>query len=260
MADFNSVVITPEEVKAPEGHDEKMIALVDGTTPPEDDQKVDNTNTLALPEGFTSVEELAKAYAELQAKNAPQNTEGKPEVKPEEQTTEQAKDALQSKGLDFAEFSQEFNSNGALSQESYDKLAAAGFDKNLVDAYVAGQQALASQYDTAVVSEVGGTEKYSEIVTWAKANLSDQEINAYNAAVSSGNVAQAKLAVAGLNARFSKAVGSEPTLQQGRKVSASEDVFESRAQMVEAMKDKRYRTDPAYRAKVESKLSRSNIF
>ena len=97
------------------------------------------------------------------------------------------------------------------------------------------------------------------MVTWAKANLTAAEINAYNAAVSSGNLDQAKLAVLGLSAKFSKANGSEPRLVQGRTTSASGDVFESTAQLTEAMRDPRYRNDTAFRAKVQSKLARSNI-
>ena len=128
-----------------------------------------------------------------------------------------------------------------------------------MDNYISGQKAVAAQYETAVTTEVGGSEKYSEIVTWAKANLTDAEINAYNAAVSSGNLDQAKLAVLGLSAKFSKANGSEPRLVQGRTTSASGDVFESTAQLTEAMRDPRYRNDPAFRAKVQSKLARSNI-
>ena len=128
-----------------------------------------------------------------------------------------------------------------------------------MDNYINGQKAVMAQYENAVTAEVGGSEKYSEIVAWAKANLTDAEINAYNAAVSSGDLAQAKLAVLGLSAKFSKTNGSEPRLVQGRTANPSGDVFESTAQLTEAMRDPRYRSDPAFRAKVQAKLARSNI-
>ena len=265
MADVDSVVITSAPAVAPEGHDAKMVALVDGAANPSKDL-LEGGDPVSrpewLPEKFQSAEDLAKAYAELEAKLG-----GKPQDNPQtdpanadtNQTGQNPEQALSEKGLDLSTFTAEFNAKGELSAESYAKLAAAGFDKAIVDNYINGQKAVAAQYETAVTAEVGGSEKYSEIVTWAKANLTDAEINAYNAAVSSGDLAQAKLAVLGLSAKFSKANGSEPRLVQGRTTSASEDVFESTAQLTEAMRDPRYRADPAFRAKVQAKLARSNI-
>ena len=98
------------------------------------------------------------------------------------------------------------------------------------------------------------------MIEWAKANMTPAEIAAYNAAVSSGNADQAKLAALGLSAKFSKAVGSDPQRLLGGQKAGSDDVFESTAQVTEAMRDPRYAKDPAYRAKVQAKLSRSNIF
>ena len=265
MADVDSVVITSTPAVAPEGHDANMVALVDGATNPSKDL-LEGGDPVSrpewLPEKFQSAEDMAKAYAELEAKLGGK-TQDNPQTDPANadtnQTGQNPEQALSEKGLDLSTFTAEFNAKGELSADSYAKLAAAGFDKGIVDNYINGQKAVAAQYETAVTAEVGGSEKYSEIVTWAKANMTDAEINAYNAAVSSGDLAQAKLAVLGLSAKFSKANGSEPRLVQGRTTSASEDVFESTAQLTEAMRDKRYRNDPAFRAKVQSKLARSNI-
>lgn len=265
MADVDSVVITSAPEVAPEGHDAKMAALVDGAANPSKDL-LEGGDPVSrpewLPEKFQSAEDMAKAYAELEAKLG-----GKPQDNPQPGTApadtnqpgQNPEQALNEKGLDISTFTTEFNTKGELSAESYAKLAAAGFDKGIVDNYINGQKAVMAQYETAVVAEVGGAEKYSEMVSWAKANMTDAEINAYNAAVSSGDVAQAKLAVLGLSAKFSKTNGSEPRLVQGRPTGASEDVFESTAQLTEAMRDPRYRADPAFRAKVQSKLARSNI-
>lgn len=266
MTDVASVVITSPPAVAPEGHDAKMVALVDDAAANPSKDLLEGGDPASrpewLPEKFQSVEDMAKAYASLEAKLGGK-TQDNPQTDPANAGTNQAgqnpEKALSEKGLDLSTFTAEFNAKGELSAESYAKLAAAGFDKGIVDNYINGQKAMAAQYETAVVSEVGGSEKYSEMVAWAKANMSDAEINAYNATVSSGDVAQAKLAVLGLSAKFSKANGSEPRLVQGRTNSASEDVFESTAQLTEAMRDPRYTKDPAYRAKVQAKLARSNV-
>lgn len=257
----DTVVITSENPGAPEGHDQAMIDLVDKNSQIPSDNLADpqpssDDRPQWLPEKFKSPEDMAKAYAELESKLG----QPKPNATPSDPAPENPQQALQEKGLDLNDFSQEFAAKGELSPESYEKLSKAGYSKDIVDNYIAGQQARAAQFDSTIKTEVGGDEKYSEMVDWAKANLTPAEIAAYNAAVSSGNAEQAKLAALGLSAKFSKAVGSDPQRLLGGQKAGSVDVFESTAQVTEAMRDPRYRNDPAFRAKVQSKLARSNVF
>jgi hypothetical protein len=74
-----------------------------------------------------------------------------------------------------------------------------------------------------------------------------------------GNLEQAKMAVKGLQARFSSSEGNEPALLTGS-AGPSDGVFRSTSELVEAMSNPKYKTDPAYRADVEIKLGRSSIF
>lgn len=266
----DTVVITSEPNVAPEGHDEKMIALVDkANAGPQSDNLTDPQDSPApedrpqwLPEKFKSPEDMAKAYAELESKlggQKPAEQKATPADPPA--TPENPEAALAEKGLKLSDFSQEFAKSGELSQESYEKLAKAGFEKQLVDDFIAGQQARAAQFQSDIINEVGGKERYEEMVTWAKSNLTPSEIDAYNMAVGSGNADQAKLAAMGLEAKFTRAVGNEPQrMLGGQKSAAAGDVFESTAQVTEAMRDPRYKSDPAYRAKVQAKLSRSSVF
>jgi hypothetical protein len=261
----DTVVITSENPGAPEGHDQAMIDLVDKSAQIPSDNLTDPQSSSEsrpewLPEKFKSPEDMAKAYSELESKlggNKPTEPNATPS---DNQVPENPQAELQKQGLDMNEFSQEFAAKGELSQESYEKLSKAGFNKDLVDNYIAGQQARAAQFEGDIMSEVGGSERYTEMVAWAKANMSPSEIAAYNAAVSSGNADQAKLAALGLSAKFGKAVGSEPERMLGGGKGGSVDVFESTAQVTKAMADPAYRNDPAYRAKVQAKLARSNIF
>lgn len=261
----DTVVITSENPGAPEGHDQAMIDLVDKNSQIPSDNLTDPQSSSEsrpewLPEKFKSPEDMAKAYSELESKlggNKPTEPNATPS---DNQVPENPQAELQKQGLDMNEFSQEFAAKGELSQESYEKLSKAGFNKDLVDNYIAGQQARAAQFEGDIMSEVGGNERYTEMVAWAKANMSPSEIAAYNAAVSSGNADQAKLAALGLSAKFGKAVGSEPERMLGGGKGGAVDVFESTAQVTKAMADPAYRNDPAYRAKVQAKLARSNIF
>jgi hypothetical protein len=221
-----------------------------------------------LPAKFATAEDMAASYAALEAKQGGAKPEDVPAVSPAEAPATdlaitppaEATAAVAKAGLDMNELNTEFATAGTLSEASYAKLAAVGFDKAAVDNYVAGQQALQTAFQTEVMAVTpGGADKYGEMVAWAKVNMTPAQIDAYNASVGSGNKDQAKLAVAGLGASFKAAVGSEPNLQGGRVNGAVSDVFESLAQMKVAMSDPRYKTDHAYRSVVQQKLGRSNI-
>lgn len=259
----DTVVIQSTPPATPGDHDQKMIDKVDaasnppveGTegTPPEDRPQW-------LPEKFKSPEDMAKAYSELEAKLGQAKPADPPAADPAAPPPADPEAALADKGLDLQDFSSEFAQKGELSAESYEKLAKAGYSRQIVDQYIEGQRAVAARFETDIMSEVGGAEKYSAITAWAKANLTPQEIAAYNTAVSSGNADQAKLAALGLGAKFERANGSDPQrLLGGQGAGPAGDVFESMAQVTAAMKDPLYKNDPAFRAKIQAKLSRSNV-
>jgi hypothetical protein len=245
-----------------------MIKKVDqANTPPAEegantptDNKTDDRPQW-LPEKFQTPEDLAKAYAELESKlGKPAAQDQKPTEGQTDDQAKQAADELQSKGLDLNDFSKEFSEKGALSPESYDALEKAGYPRNVVDSFIEGQKARAALYESEVKSVAGGDKGFSEMVEWARANLTPAEINAYNAAVDSGDPNQAKMATAGMYAKFSASRPTEPNLFKGAtSASASSDVYESIAQMQKDMANPDYKSDPAFRAKVAAKLSRSNI-
>lgn len=258
-------VIVPSTVPEEDPkHVEAMVAKAEAASqPPSEIAEGPDTNTEDrpewLPEKFKSPEELAKAYAELEKKQSKPAEAPKAEVPPAEANEQQVADELQSKGLDLSEFSAEFSQKGELSPESYEKLEKAGYPRNIVDQYVEGQKARAALYESEVKSVAGGDQQFSEMVDWAKSNLTPQEIAAYNKAIDSGDPAQAKLAVSGIYQRFSTARPQEPNLFKGNTSGPSSDVYESIAQMQKDMSSPDYKTDPAFRAKVQAKLGRSNI-
>jgi hypothetical protein len=76
--------------------------------------------------------------------------------------------------------------------------------------------------------------------------------------VESGNVAAINLALQALYYRYTDAMGYEGDMIQG-KPAQSMDVFRSQAEVVRAMNDPRYESDPAYRQDVFNKLDRSDL-
>jgi hypothetical protein len=251
------VEITPEAPQQDASHEQAMIDKFDtanaAEAPAEDRPEW-------LPKKFTSPEDLAKAYAALEAKlGQPKEPEAAPEVKAEEAPQGEAEKALASKGLDFNEFQAEFSEQGALSDESLARLEKAGIPREIVDAYIEGQQLRAASIRDTVFKEIGGEDAFNTTVAWAKDNLSAEEIAAYNKVVDSGDVAATRLAVQGLHARYRASEAFEPVLVRGKSAVGATDAFESWAQVTQAMKSPEYRRDPAFRAKVEAKLSRSKL-
>ena len=220
---------------------------------------------------FESPEAMAKAYNELRSKmskeGAPkgepsQASEGDVEADPEGDAAsrDEAAEAAEAAGIDMSALEAEFMTDGALSDATYEKLSKAGFDKNTVDAYIAGQQALGEQMQSRIEAHVGGADKLSAALEWAQTGLSAEEQTAFNNAIDKADEAGVKLAMDGLMAKFAKSEGSEPKLLGGATKASSGSVFRSTAELTAAMNDPRYSRDPAYRADVEQRLARSDIF
>lgn len=210
-----------------------------------------------LPEKFEKPEDLAASYAELEKKLS----SGQQETPAAgDKAAEEAREAVTSAGLDFDAFSTEFAEKGELSAESYAALEGKGLPRDLVDSFIDGQQAKADLYRAEVLLSVGGEDTYTQMSEWAATNLTEAELNAYNAQVEGGNLTAAKMAVQGLKARFEQENGAEPNLLTGETGGSSTEVFRSTAELTAAMRDPRYKKDPAYRAEVQQKLSKSSLF
>ena len=106
---------------------------------------------------------------------------------------------------------------------------------------------------------VGGQEQYANMMGWAQQNLSEGEIEMYDAVMDRGDPLACFFAVQALAYRFQDASGVDGQLLTGTTPSSSKDVFRSQAELVRAMSDPRYDNDPAYRQDVAEKLERSNL-
>ena len=216
-----------------------------------------------LPEKFKDPADMAKAYSELEKKlgqPTEESTEESEQVEEkaedqEEQTEENTSEAYQA----VAEASKEFFENdGQLSEETYNTLEKAGLPRDLVDSYAAGQQALLQSEEGQIKSVAQGN--YDEMATWANENLPQEEIDAFDEAVTGGTISQAKLAVQGLYARYQNEVGARPKLTQGGVNGASTMPFKSMQELARAQSDPRYKSgDKAYHEEIDRRLQVSSI-
>lgn len=219
--------------------------------------------------GEVNTEALLKSYSELEKmKGKPKEEAPAPEaeVKPEEQAPEeQAQDetveeVVEKAGLDFNELSNKFWENDGIDDSDYEALEKAGIPRHLVDDYIAGAKAQIELAQYQAFNEVGGQQAYSDMIQWASKNLTEAEIALYDQSVNSPNSEVRMGAIKGLKARYRDSVGFEPTNTfEGSTRGTSEGVYESMAQVMADMRKPEYNKDPAFRAKVERKLARSNI-
>ena len=226
----------------------------------------------ALPEKFKSVEDLAKAYSELEKKlGQPKQTEeikedenkqsDSEEPKDEEKEAEKPEDKAEApKGHDLSKFSEEWSEKGELSENSYKELQKLGYPQEFVDTYIEGFQALQDRQIGEVYKTVGGEENYKAMTEWASANLPENEVASYDNIITGNDPSQTKLAVKGLWAQYTEANGKQPKLIGGSQNGVSSVTpFRSTAEVVKAMSDPRYSSDPAYRKDVEKRLEFSDV-
>ena len=204
---------------------------------------------------YKNAEELEAAYLELQKKLGDQSSKEEPEETPEEESSD-------SSLLDqLWEQAQADNYN----EETLQQLAKADpneLAKMYLDYRSKAEQGTGPQMTEADATNlrnaVGGDEKYNEMIGWASDNLTAQEIELYDSVMERGDPASAYFAVQALAYRYQDANGVEGNLVQG-KSPATSGGFRSQAELVQAMSDPRYDSDPAYRQDVTRKLERSNI-
>ena len=222
---------------------------------------------------YKSAEDLEQAYLSLQKKlgkeeepNYEESDEGYAE---EEETDEEVSEYAPAVSLINEASEEYYANNGQLSEETIQSFSSMS-SQDLVNAYLEiqannpqAQQAQPIEITQAQVNTVqnaaGGEANYNAVVSWASENLTQQQIDAYDSVVDSGNTAAIGIAFQGLQAQYNDANGYEGRMLSGKPARSGGDVYRSQAELVAAMGDPRYDTDPAYRADVVAKLNASDL-
>jgi len=249
MSDYQSIEIKGEQT--PAMNPEQAASIEQEATPEVTTPEAAPQRPEWLPEKFETPEAMAFAYKQLEQEFSKASSPA-----PENET--------EAGGIDpgtFAALAEEFDETGDVSEISRQKLAETGIPREFIDEYVQGQQQMAQSSIVEVYKSVGGEEQYKQMLNWAVEQLSDGEIDLFNDMVA-GSKEEMMMAVNGLHARYvqSGQVAPKTPLVQGETPTSGNNssVFQSRAQVVEAMKDERYRKDPAYREEVYRRLQNSN--
>ena len=222
---------------------------------------------------YKNAEELESAYLSLQKKLGQEEDEVDYEstdegYEEEEGSDEEVSDEAPAVSL-INEASEEYWANeGTLSEETIERFSEMS-SQDLVNAYLEIQKTnpqanpqgveMSDAQVNSVMNAAGGEAQYNRIVEWAASNLDNRSIDAFDSVVDSGNPAAINIAFAGLKSRYEDANGYEGRMLSGKAADSRGDVFRSQAELVAAMGDPRYDTDPAYRADVVEKLNASDL-
>lgn len=247
-----------------------LVANPDAQGGAEGEQEgADTDRPSGLPPKFKTYEELVKAYEALEKKQSSQTPddaadEGVEYAPASEEEVAAAEEATKKAGLDLNEVSAEWYANQGLTDDTYTKLEAAGYPREMVDIYIEGLTARTQSTVTEVYKSVGGQEAYGEMIDWAIDNLSDAEQKAFDKAVNSNDKATAMLAVEGLKAKWSTAVAAEssdePEVQVNGRGQSNAGGYETMDDYMEDLADPRYDTNETFRRQVMKKLAVTKNF
>ena len=249
----NEITLNPSEQIEGEFSTEELDSLAVGERLAEQEQQL-------LAGKYQSAEELERGYLELQKRlSSPAEEEPQVEEAPE------------------AEEEEEVEVDGDLFDAIMESYRTGEWDDNLVEEVgkmdpidvanmfltkqgEAQQTEVATEEDvTQIQDSVGGVDEYQNMLQWAGQNLSEQEINLYDAAMDRGDPLTMFFAAQALNSRYQDAVGYDGEMLTGSAPRNTSNAFRSQAELIAAMSDPRYDKDPAYRQDIADKLAVSNI-
>jgi hypothetical protein len=249
----NEITLNPSEQIEGEFSTEELDSLAVGERLAEQEQQL-------LAGKYQSAEELERGYLELQKRlSSPAEEEPQVEEAPE------------------AEEEEEIEVDGDLFDAIMESYRTGKWDDNLVEEVgkmdpidvanmflakqgEAQQTAVATEEDvTQIQDSIGGIDEYQNMIQWASENLSEQEINLYDAAMDRGDPLTMFFAAQALNSRYQDAVGYDGEMLTGSAPRNTSNGFRSQAELIAAMSDPRYDKDPAYRQDIADKLAVSNI-
>ena len=216
---------------------------------------------------FENAEELENAYLELQRKLGSNDDDEVEDTTLDEDEVDY--DEATVAGIELiTEASDEYYANeGQVSSETMQKFQEMS-SSDLVNAYMAIQENnpdqggyspdLTDAEMNSVYNSAGGEAEYNRLTSWAADNVPESKLDAFNDIIDRGNATAIQIAVAGLRSEYEAQEGYEGRMLPGRAARAVNGV-RSQAEVVQAMSDPRYDSDPAYRQDVYDKLERSNV-
>lgn len=180
-------------------------------------------------------------------------------IKATKESTEEAAKTLSEKGIDYGDLTTEYEEKGALSEDTYKKLADAGYPKAVVDTYIRGVEAANEAFVNSVYTAAGGKTEYDKLSNYIQSKGKDA-VEGFNDALMNGSLSTVKMLINGFKAEMTLRNGTQKASVLGSGSPAGTSGFANEADMDKAMDDPRYGVDEEYTKQVTKRLSKSKFF
>ena len=180
-------------------------------------------------------------------------------IKATKESTEEAAKTLSEKGIDYGALTAEYEEKGALSEDTYKKLADAGYPKAVVDTYIRGVEAANEAFVNSVYTVAGGKAEYDKLSNYIQSKGKDA-VEGFNDALMNGSLSTVKMLINGFKAEMTLRNGTQKASVLGSGSPAGTSGFANEADMDKAMDDPRYGVDEEYTKQVTKRLSKSKFF
>ena len=180
-------------------------------------------------------------------------------IKATKESVEEATKTLSEKGIDYGALTTEYEEKGALSEDTYKKLADAGYPKAVVDTYIRGVEAANEAFVNSVYTVAGGKAEYDKLSNYIQSKGKDA-VEGFNDALMNGSLSTVKMLINGFKAEMTLRNGTQKASVLGSGSPAGTSGFANEADMDKAMDDPRYGVDEEYTKQVTKRLSKSKFF
>lgn len=180
-------------------------------------------------------------------------------IKATKESSEEAAKTLSEKGIDYGALTTEYEEKGALSEDTYKKLADAGYPKAVVDTYIRGIEAANEAFVNSVYTAAGGKAEYDKLSNYIQSKGKDA-VEGFNDALMNGSLSTVKMLINGFKAEMTLRNGTQKASVLGSGSPAGTSGFANEADMDKAMDDPRYGVDEEYTKQVTKRLSKSKFF
>ena len=169
----------------------------------------------------------------------------------EEQTEQQAVNSIISRaGLESDNLRQQLEDNGDFDADTYKKLNEVGVTNDLIKSYVDNLAYRREKTVGEALDYVGGEDAWRNMNQWAVDNLNRDEISKFNELLASD---QWKIGVDAMKVRMGSNT-FEPNITTGNQLPGTTFGYRSKSEMKADMSNPKYKSDPAFRKEVMSKI------
>lgn len=249
-----SVSATPQEEATSAVLNENEIQEALGEAPEEEVVLPSEQEEFELPEKFKgkSVEEVAKAYTELEKLKDKQATE-EPKVEPTEESTDKESDEV-----DLEDYYKKYVETGELDVEALTELGVDVDEVREQFEYASYKQQKAID---AVLAPLGvSLEEATEAAAWLSETKGEAEAEELNKALATSTVAVQQVLIKGLMDSYKEANNITDVLHTNEPQSIPTQGYKTQEEFFKDIGSPEYTNNPKFREKVEKKMAKSDIF